>query len=455
MSSSITRNSQSSRLLTTVIACLTLAASSPGVADEVSFSKDVAPILLANCLGCHDAESREGGYDLSTFAKMLKTGDSGETIVTAGSAEGSELLRRLVTSDEDERMPAESDALPAHSVALIRDWISQGANYDAKDTSAPLSSLLPIATHPSAPNVYARPIPVTAIAFHGDQLLVGGYHEVLLWDVGAPKIVARIGQIGQRVHHIEPLVDNGRIAVACGTPGKLGEVRILDLDRVGQGSELIGVPVQTSDVLFDVALSPDGKTLATCGADNRIHLIDVAENRVVQTITSHSDWVRAIAWNPQGDRFVSASRDKTAKVFDVQTGRPIANYSGHQQDVFDVAFSLSQEGKITSCDATGKVHHWKPVDEPKATKINSGGERAFRLLPVSEGTWVTSTAPEIALVNNESKLKTLGTHSAWVTAIAISPDEKLVATGDMSGRIRIWDVSEGRLATEFVAFPVR
>ena len=55
---------------------------------NVSFMKDVAPILKENCFACHDAKKRKGKLDMTTFERLMKGGDRGEAVV-AGKPEES------------------------------------------------------------------------------------------------------------------------------------------------------------------------------------------------------------------------------------------------------------------------------------------------------------------------------------------------------------------------------
>lgn len=82
---------------------------------NVSYSLDVRPILSSYCLGCHNATAPQGGIALSTFDQVNAT-------VTSG---------RLIGSIEHQygfsAMPKNQPKLTACRVALIRNWISQGA----------------------------------------------------------------------------------------------------------------------------------------------------------------------------------------------------------------------------------------------------------------------------------------------------------------------------------------
>lgn len=109
-------------LICTFVACFLIARSS--AADEVDFVRDVRPIISENCVFCHgpDEQTREGGL-------RLDTADGLASVIDADAPDTSELLRRMVTDDPDERMPPPDSnrTLSDSQVELIRRWIAQGA----------------------------------------------------------------------------------------------------------------------------------------------------------------------------------------------------------------------------------------------------------------------------------------------------------------------------------------
>ena len=424
--------------------------------QAVSFRQSVAAVLLAKCHGCHNEEASEGGYSVENFGELLKRGDSGETPVVPGDPAASELYRRLVSAEEDVRMPADGDPLPEDRIRLLRRWIEQGAVYDADDRDASLASILPVARHPDPPERYAFPIPLTALAFHDGDLLVGGYHEVIRWNLENHAIVKRYQQVGERTLAILPVdsesVPVGVLVVGGGSPGSLGEVRVLDAVSGG----LVAVPLTTTDVVLDLALRPDGYELAVGAADNRIHRIDLSTMENSQVIGSHSDWVRGVAWNEDGSLLASASRDKTAKVFDASSGRPIATYARHGEDVVDVCFAA--DGKLISCDANGKVHAWRPTEDKTLHRLKSDIKRAFAIVPAAQSVWLAAHGQVLRLKQKDlGEVMSPGCKScdADVLSLAISPDGSRLATGDARGRVRIWNCETGALESEFVALPMR
>ena len=56
-----------------MLTILLLLSSQAAIAGEISFKKQIAPILVRRCLGCHNNRKTEGRYALHSFAQMLKS----------------------------------------------------------------------------------------------------------------------------------------------------------------------------------------------------------------------------------------------------------------------------------------------------------------------------------------------------------------------------------------------
>ena len=114
-----------------VALCLALALPA-SAAEKVEFSRDVLPILSANCFLCHgrDPSTREAKLRLD-LRDHATTERDGFTPIAPGKPELSEILSRITSKDEDERMPPadKGRALNAQEIDTIRQWIAQGAEY--------------------------------------------------------------------------------------------------------------------------------------------------------------------------------------------------------------------------------------------------------------------------------------------------------------------------------------
>ena len=419
--------------------------------DGVSFSSQVASILVDNCVACHGAKKAEGGYRIDTFEYLAKSGDSGSAPITASKIEESELWRRVVATDASERMPAESEPLAADQLEVLKQWIASGAAFDGTKPNDPLYLVAPPAVYPDPPAKYPVPVPITSVAFSGDgsQVISSGYHELLCWNTSDGTLVRRIKNIGQRVYAISVSPDGSRLAVAGGSPGKNGEVRLIDYATGG----VITVCGRTFDVVLDVAYSPDGTRLAACGADGLIRVMDAATGNVQQTIASHADWVNAIVWSDDGQKLASASRDKSTKVYTAENGELLTSYAGHGVAVKGVAFA-PDGASVLSVGDDKKLHRWEIDGAKKVAEVALGGE-GFKLVRGSDFVLVPSNDKllhRIDLVKNQETLKFTG-HVDWVLSSALHAKNNQIVSGSMDGGMRLWNANDGVLIREWRATP--
>ena len=111
----------------------------------LKFSRDIAPILVSNCMGCHNekAMTKNGKFDLSTFEKLVnQPAASGDPSVVPGKPEESHLYLRL-TGEEKPRMPrgGNNRRLSENAIEKIGQWVKEGAKLDAGiDPKAQLAS---------------------------------------------------------------------------------------------------------------------------------------------------------------------------------------------------------------------------------------------------------------------------------------------------------------------------
>ncbi len=104
---------------------ITLCCSATAADEPVDFGKQIAPILEQHCVRCHSPGNSKGDVSLATLDDLK----SNEYVV-AGDADGSYLIE-LVTSQDGEppAMPKKAKPLTDDEVALLRQWIEQGAKW--------------------------------------------------------------------------------------------------------------------------------------------------------------------------------------------------------------------------------------------------------------------------------------------------------------------------------------
>jgi uncharacterized membrane protein len=98
------------------------------VSTAEPFADVVGPMLVERCASCHNDDKQEADLVLTTYAGVMRGGESGRVVV-AGNTQLSELLRRIeLPHDDEEFMPADGKTpLTDQQVAIIRWWIEAGA----------------------------------------------------------------------------------------------------------------------------------------------------------------------------------------------------------------------------------------------------------------------------------------------------------------------------------------
>ncbi len=118
-----------------VVVCLFALASVQALRAEepVSFNRDIRPILSDTCYACHgpDMNTLQAGLRLDIREVALAPADSGERAIVPGDPEASELLRRVLSDDDGEKMPPpeSNKRLTDQQKDLLKRWIAQGAEY--------------------------------------------------------------------------------------------------------------------------------------------------------------------------------------------------------------------------------------------------------------------------------------------------------------------------------------
>jgi hypothetical protein len=106
---------------------------------QVSFARDVRPILARRCYACHGPDDAESGLALHEQAASRAPLDSGAVAVVPGDAAASEMLARISATDPSMRMPPEGKPLSPGEVDTLRRWIEQGGEYETHWAFAPMS----------------------------------------------------------------------------------------------------------------------------------------------------------------------------------------------------------------------------------------------------------------------------------------------------------------------------
>jgi len=110
-----------------------LLAGSAATSDKIEFNRDIRPLLSDTCFACHgpDAQKVKGGLRLDQRELALQPAKSGKRAIVPGKPSESELVKRLRTTDPDDRMPPEEKGVPLTDAqrATLERWVAEGGEY--------------------------------------------------------------------------------------------------------------------------------------------------------------------------------------------------------------------------------------------------------------------------------------------------------------------------------------
>lgn len=412
------------------------------LASAIDYHTDVAPLLRDYCAGCHNDFDLEGDFSVETFAALMKGGETEEEVIVAPGKPDASFLFRTIKHEADPAMPPKKEPQPtAEEVAVIQQWIQEGAEGPAADSD---ESILSTLTVPDiAPNGDAVS-PVTAVEYSSDGrlLAIARFAGVELKDVRSGKAVRHFPAADGKVNAVHFSADGKLLVTASGITGLKGVATIWD---VASGKEVRRIGEDSHrDILFDAEFSPDGRLLATAGYDRVIRLWDVATGKYLRQFPSHNGAVYDLAFSPDGSVLASASGDSTGKVWHVESGRRLDTLNQPQGEQLGIDFT--PDGKfIVGVGADNRIRLWRFLskDQPRINPVvhaRFGHEDAIVDLAVSsDGKWLATSSADRALklwsLPGLKQVRSFGEQEDVVEALAFLPTGMAFTAARMNGSI--------------------
>jgi mono/diheme cytochrome c family protein len=116
--------------------------------EKVSFMRDIAPILVDNCVTCHSGTQGSDNFELDTFARLKQGGRNNTDVLSAGRPGSSILVKMIKGVQKDNtgkvrpRMPRNGSALSSDEIAKFETWIAEGAKFDGDDPNEEIEFLV-------------------------------------------------------------------------------------------------------------------------------------------------------------------------------------------------------------------------------------------------------------------------------------------------------------------------
>lgn len=306
--------------------------------------------------------------------------------------------------------------------------------------------------------------------------------------------------------------DGNRVA----TVGGDGAVRVWTVTETGSLTALTKFDGQAKSggapgflALTGLSFSPDGRYLATVGADTVVRVWDIQTKSESRGLRGHTDWVTAVAFSADGrylasvgvdkaarvfelppqdsgsggghllkvgavavsadGKFaVTAATDQTMKVWEIATGREVATLIGNTDVPQSVTFlgpdGVVMAGTTQGNDAIGQLHFWGTRPPRRNKSLPTGA--VYAVVGSADGSkvaaWTTKPAVGGQVRNNTfdlydaagEVLSSLPDKGRTITSAAFSADLTLAVAGDDQGTVRVWDLDKKeRIGADWPLFP--
>ncbi|PQO25715.1 hypothetical protein C5Y96_23165 [Blastopirellula marina] len=411
-------------------------------ADSPTYTKDVEPLLRKYCVGCHSDVEPEAELSLHTF-KSLQGNSSEGPLLKPGDPTASQLTAVMLGSTEP-KMPPEDEPQPSQDeINRIVEWIKAGAPKGDSSADSPWK----LAVDPIASSASVRPVSALAVSPDGKLIAIGRYGHVALFQLDeqgsydAANPLTEIAGLPGKVTSLNFNREGNQIAIASGVTGLAGYAAIYATDTGKQKKAFEG----HADILFDAEISPDGKTLATCGYDRKIVLWDIESGKSLHELTGHNGAVYDVGFSPDSQFLVSGSADDTCKVWRVSDAMRLDTLPQPLKEVYCCAFS-PDGNTIVAGGADNNLRVWKFVSQ-SGPKINPMIQARFahegpvqRLAFADDGQKLFTVGNDLAVklwdTSNYSELKLWSDRPEVSMAVGYASPSKSLFLGQMNGDVQ-------------------
>jgi WD40 repeat protein len=420
-------------------------------AQTVDYTKQIAPLWDTYCIDCHSADDADGEFVLDSFAALMKGGEEGVAIV-AGKGNESMLVKflegRSGRGGKNEFMPpGKREKLKPEEIALIKAWINAGAKGPIIAEGKPMPK--EVITPKIAPTVPPkRSIQAVAFSPKVQLIAVGRYGEVELLNPVTRAVIRKLTGIKGKANAVAFSPDGDAVYAAGGEAGIVGEVKRW---KTSDGT------LQQSfeghlDAAYALAVSPDGKLIATGAYDQKIRLWDTATGKEVALLKGHNGAVNGLSFRPDGKVLASASADRTVKLWSIPTGLRLDTLSQPTKEQTSVVFSA--DGKqLFAAGSDNRIRLWNISADAKegTNKIvtsrfaHEGG--ILRLALSLDGKLLASTSTDKSLklwnTTDLTEKLPLEKQPDWSSALAFTDKAQLVA-GRIDGSLSVYESTTGK-----------
>jgi cytochrome c len=296
--------------------------------------------------------------------------------------------------------------------------------------------LLPLAVSAAQAQLRGHGGPVRALAISpdGTQAVSGSFDtSAIRWSLKR-NVAEQVMRFHDDAVNAVAYLKDGRIAtggadahIAIWTPGKQKPDTVLN----GHTGPIVGL-----------AVSPDGKTLASASWDHTVRLWPLAGGSVGRVLKGNAQNVNGVAFSPDGKHVISAGYDTTLRIWSLGGDGEIVRRLPSPLNTVAVA----PDGEIVAAGATGKVFFLSPKGEVRS-EVEASPTPVIQIALSPDGKLVAAAGVRgsVAVIDRKARklVRTLIGPGLPVWSVAFFPDNRTLLTGGTDRMIRRWDAIRG------------
>ena len=277
---------------------------------------------------------------------------------------------------------------------------------------------------------HASQVRSVAVAANGALALSGSADRTVRhWNLEVPADEAPVNSHSHAVSLLAIAAD-GKRAISGSQTGALA-IWNADLDRItGVLSEADG----HADALSSLRMSADGQTAVTASLDKSLRVWDLSTGRAVHVLTGHSRSVRSLQTSADHTRAVSLSRDHTVRLWDLVKGRQLRELVANDSE-------RGAAGRRTGSALLSEMGVG-PVVDMANFPITSDAQVA--IAPAGTSVVYGSYSRLCCWDVETGATRCEDVEDFDVVAISIDARSRLAVLGSRFGRLRVWDMLEGK-----------
>ncbi len=198
--------------------------------------------------------------------------------------------------------------------------------------------------------------------------------------------------------------------------------------------------------VYAIAISPDGKTIASSGEDLQVHLWDKNSGEIRSTLEGYRNPVKYLTFSYDG-RYLLGAGGTEIRIWDLSYGT-WKIYKKHVTHVYNLDFNQDAT-QFLSTSLKNSFYLWDREERKVIHTFEAHSKTALAAAFSPDNHWIASGSLDQTVIiwdaGRREPVHTMSAHGGNIFSLDFSPDSKLLVSCSMDENIKIWDVDSGRI----------